>query len=380
MRILFLDHATDLGGAQVSLLGLLGTLDRARFAPTLACPLGTLAERARRLEVPVAELHLEKLQRGWNLLAGLASLRRGRAALRRLLRDGSFEVVHANTLRTAVYASGVAGSRRAARLVWHVRDAEMPTWTRRTLLRRCTIAIAPSQFIADTLGKSPKVRVVPNGIDLATVPGPEAAAVFRREVGIGSDVPVVGCLGRLLPWKGQHLFVEMAARLARRVPEARFLVVGAALYPEPGTDYPSQLRALAARLAVEDRVLFLGHREDPLTVLSAMDVVVNCSRDEPFGRVLIEAMACGRPVVAFRSGAVPEIVRDGQTGLLVPYSDTEALAQAVFSLLRDPARAAAYGAAGRRRVAERFRLDATTRSVEAVFAQLAPSSSVAPAS
>ncbi len=373
MRIVFLDHATDLGGAEVSLLGLLGTLDRSRFEPTLACPPGALADRARRLGATVAELHLEKLRQGWNPLAALTRLCRGRRALQTLLREGRFDIVHANTLRAAAYASGVAGGRHAARFVWHVRDAAMPVWTRRRLLKRCSIAIAPSQFIAGQLGESRRVRVIPNGVDPSDVPAPEAGRVFRSGVGLPQDAPVVGCLGRLLPWKGQHYFVEMAARLAQRVPSARFLIVGAPLYAEPGSDYPVQLRAQAVRLAVEDKLLFVGHRDDPLAALSAMNVVVNCSRDEPFGRVLVEAMACGRPVVAFRSGAVPEIVADAQTGLLVPFGDTEALAQAVFGLLREPARAAAYGAAARRRVAERFRLDASTRSIEAVYGELAPS-------
>lgn len=372
MRVLYLDHGTHLGGAEVSLLGLLRTLDRERFAPTLACPPGRLADRAAELGVPMAELQLEKLREGWNPFATLARLRRGRAALRRLIREGAFDILHANTLRAAVYASAAVKG-KGARFVWHVRDADIPRWARRFLLKRCHAAIAPSRFIARTLGPSRKVHVVYNGIDPSEAPDPEAGAAFRREVGLPPDAPVAGCLGRLLPWKGQHLFIEMAARLAQRVPAARFLIVGAPLYAGRDADYPAQLRERAARLAIEDRVLFVGHRDDPLAALSAMNVVVNCSRDEPFGRVLIEAMACARPVVAFDSGAIPEIVRHGRTGTLVRYDDTSALAEAVYPLLRDPARAAALGQAGRSLVAERFRLDAATRSIEAIYETILPS-------
>jgi len=117
-------------------------------------------------------------------------------------------------------------------------------------------------------------------------------------------------------------------------------------------------------------VVFTGHRDDPLAALGAMDVVVNCSENEPFGRVLIEAMACRRPVVAFRSGAVPEIVDDGNTGLLVGFGDVAAMAQAVLDLVRNPERAEAYGEAGRQRVAAHFTLTASTARVQSLYDEL----------
>lgn len=369
MKVLFLDHATELGGAEVSLLGLLRTLDRTRFPPTLACPPGRLAESARSLGVPVTLLSLERLRKDRTPWGVWSRLRRGAAALGRVIQDGGFDLLHANTLRTAVYA-GWAGARLKIPWVWHVRDHVAPAWARRWLLRRCTVAVAPSLFIARSLGSGEKVRVVPNGMDLAELPGLGAAAAFRVELGLPADAPLVGCLGRLLPWKGQHLFLEVAARLAPGLPRARFLIVGAPLYAEPGTDYPAELKAQAARLAIGDRVLFVGHRDDPLAALSAMDVVVNCSKDEPFGRVLIEAMACGRPVVAFRSGAVTEIVVDGSTGLLVPFGDVTGMSEAICDLVRNRARAEAYGEAGRHHVEAHFALAASTRAIESLYAQL----------
>ncbi|MBM4041488.1 MAG: glycosyltransferase family 4 protein [Planctomycetes bacterium] len=376
MNVLFLDHATDLGGAEVSLLGLLKTLDRERFAPTLACPSGTLADRARALGVPVQPLAVAKLG-GRSRLLAVWRLWRGIRTLRRIVRRGRFDAIHANTLRTAIIASGVAPSEGVA-LVWHVRDHAVQPWAQKRLLARCAVAIAPSRFIARALGDDPKVFVVPNGLDPADVPGEDAGATFRRELGLAPDAPVVGCLGRLLPWKGQHLFLGMAARLAKRLPDARFPIVGAPLYAAPGSDYPTLLKAIAAKLKVEDKVLFVGHRDDPFAALSAMNVVVNCSENEPFGRVLIEAMACRRPVVAFRSGAVPEIVQDAQTGLLVPFGDTAALAEAVLALVNDPARAQRLGEAGRRRVAEHFTLQASTNGIEDIYSELAASRATEP--
>lgn len=370
MNLLFLDHATDLGGAQVSLLGLLETLEAPRFASTLACPPGRLADRARALGVTIVDSRLPKVFGERNPLAVARRLLEGRAHVRSLAAGRRCDILHANTLRTALYASLVPASARPS-LVWHVRDAAIPLLVRRWLLRRCAVAIAPSAFIAGRLRASRKVRIVPNGLDVTSVPGAGAGLAFRRELNIGPEAPVVGCLGRLLRWKGQHFFLDVAARLAPRVPEAVFLVVGSALYADPRDDYARELRLLARRLGIEGRVVFAGQREDPLAAASAMDVVVNCSQDEPFGRVLIEAMACGRPVVAFRSGAVPEIVQEGVTGVLVKFGDTAGMAEAILGLLRDRERGTAYGEAGRARVAARFSLQAATRGVEAVYAELA---------
>jgi len=238
------------------------------------------------------------------------------------------------------------------------------------LLKRCDVAVAPSRFVADALGRSKKVRVVHNGIDPAEAGDERASAAFREELDIPADAPVVGCLGRIRPWKGQSYFVDAAARLAPRLPEARFLVVGATLFRDPGRDYVAELKQQARHLGVADRILFTGQRDDPLAALRAMNVVVNCSENEPFGRVLLEAMACRRPVVAFRSGAVPEIVVDGSTGLLVPFGDTTGMAEAIFDLVRDHTRAEAYGEAGRHRVAANFALEASTKAIASIYLEL----------
>ena len=257
-----------------------------------------------------------------------------------------------------------------ARFIWHVRDYAIPAWARRLLIRDCHAAIAPSEFIASSLGRSRKIHVIPNGVDLADVPREAAFAAFRREWGIPPEVPVIGCLGQVLPWKGQRYFVDAVASLAPRLPSAHFLVVGSAVLADPRRDHVAELKAYAEAAGVAGRILFTGQRDDPLAALGAMDVVVNCSENEPFGRVLIEAMACRRPIVAFRSGAVPEIVEDGSTGLLVPFGDAAGLADAVFDLVRNRTHAEAYGEAGRQRVASRFSLRASTAGIQDLYAAL----------
>jgi glycosyltransferase involved in cell wall biosynthesis len=131
--------------------------------------------------------------------------------------------------------------------------------------------------------------------------------------------------------------------------------------------YSESLRALPVSLGLADRVVFTGHLEDVRPALAALDVFVHSGAPEPFGLVNAEAMAAGKPVVAFGHGALPELVVHGETGILVSPGDEEALGQAVISLLRDPAQRNAMGAAGRARVEAHFTVQQMAEGVETVL-------------
>ena len=170
-------------------------------------------------------------------------------------------------------------------------------------------------------------------------------------------------------WKGQHIFIEATALVRNRFPEARFQIIGAPLFGEH--EYEKALRRQVAELGVGDRVAFLGFREDVPALLAQADIVVHASTlGEPFGQVVIEGMAAGKPIVATNGGALPEIVLPGETGLLVPMGDAPTLAVAIESLLANPSWGAALGAAGRRRVHERFTIAQTAGKMERIYEHL----------
>ena len=154
-----------------------------------------------------------------------------------------------------------------------------------------------------------------------------------------------------------------------RFPEARFFIIGAALFGED--EYDQEIRRFPGQLGIQDYVEFSGFRDDIQPTIAELDLLVHASTTaEPFGQVIIEAMAAGKPVIATNGGGVPEIVDDGRTGFLVPMADAKAMAAAICKILSNPVRAKIMGMRARLRVADRFTIEQTARRVEAVYAEL----------
>jgi glycosyltransferase involved in cell wall biosynthesis len=200
---------------------------------------------------------------------------------------------------------------------------------------------------------APKRRtaVVHAGIETPTSFMPGSA--LRAELGVPEDRTVVGIVGRLQPWKGQHHVIRAVAELARRGHDVHGLVIGGAAFGL-SPEYEPELHVLAREEGVVDRVTFAGQLPDAARYLAAMDILVNASKPEPYGLVLLEAMAAGVPTVAYATGGPLDIVVDGVTGLLVPPERLVALADAVEALVVDPEMRERFGEAGRVRVSEVF--------------------------
>ncbi len=180
----------------------------------------------------------------------------------------------------------------------------------------------------------PRYHVVFDGLDLDGFRPRLAAAEVRRGLGVSPDVSVVGVVGHIQEWKGQHVLLEAAGLMAESHPDLSVLIVGGV--HSSGLDYSQRLHDLVARNRLDGRVIFTGARDDVSDLMNAMDVVVHTSvRAEPFGRVIIEAMSVGKPVVATRAGGVPELIADGKDGVLVEPGDATALAAELDRLLGD---------------------------------------------
>jgi glycosyltransferase involved in cell wall biosynthesis len=254
--------------------------------------------------------------------------------------------------------------------VCHVRHQEMPGWFDRRLADTVDQFIYISRAVQESHFASgirlDRGQVVYNGLSIADWNQALNPARGRELLRASLGAPLVGIVGRLDTWKGHPVFLRAVARLKATVPEVRAVVVGDA--PPERPTYRQELELLAAQLGLAQTVSFVPFQTELAAVMSALDVAVLASTSpEPFGRVLIEAMAAGKPVVASDSGASREIIEDGQQGILFPPGDDAALASAIARLLGDRGLASEMGHRGQMRVVERFDSAQYVAEVEAVY-------------
>ena len=384
-RLLIVNHAVEIGGAERVLLRFLDRIDRTLFEPALACPHpGPLSQEAaaRGLEVhfgfPAQRLlGVQRKSLGKNRLAALAypyDMAGTVVRLARLVRKGSYDLVLTNSAKADIYGS--AAARLAGRpVVWRLHDiVDSDAFNRfnialfRIFATLCASKVlAVSEAARDALiargVSADKVAAVYNGIDLDEfVPG-SARERVRKEWNIAEDAPLAGMVGRLVDWKGPDRFIEAAALVAEELPRARFILVGDAIFGEAG--YVDELKVSTAAVGLADKVVFTGFREDATDIMAGLDVLVHASLlPDPLPTVLIEAMALRVPVIAADAGGVREIVEEGVIGLVVPPGDVKALRDAMLKILSDPGAASAMGAAGRERVLEYFEIGRQSRRLE----------------
>ena len=213
-----------------------------------------------------------------------------------------------------------------------------------------------------------RITVVYPPVDCERFDSRTRADTQRREFGVGEDELCFGILGQLIEWKGHPVFLKAAQAVLRAVPRARAFVVGEA--PEGHEQYGDALRSMARALDIDDRVVFTGFRADIPSMIQLLDVVVHASiRPEPFGRVIVEAMAMKKPVIASKAGGPIEILVDGKTGFLVPPGDVDALTASIVQVLTDRSLAEEVGERAYRVARSRFSLPAHVRRVEDVYAR-----------
>jgi glycosyltransferase involved in cell wall biosynthesis len=379
-RILYVNHTAQVSGGERSLLELLAALD-GRAEPIVAAPAGDLADAVRALGVPLREipgtagsLKLHPVHTPQTL----AELARAGRAVRGIAKRERIDVVHANSIRAGLIASGVARTGGPPALV-HVRDV-LPDGTVTRLTRRA-IAVGASAVVGNSEYTLSHFRPVHGPVRLAVAHSPidldrlGAAAALdrtaaRRRLDLAAEAPVLGVVAQLTPWKGQDDAVRILAAL-RSHPDAQLLLVGSAKFVARATrhDNPAFVRGLnqlARDLGVADRIHLLGERDDVPEVLRAIDLLLMPSWEEPFGRAVVEALAVGVPVAATSAGGPAEILHDGVEGLLLPPRCPDAWADAIEPLLADPERLAAMRRAGLER-ARAFGRDAHAERMVALY-------------
>ncbi|MCA1833943.1 MAG: glycosyltransferase family 4 protein [Actinomycetota bacterium] len=348
LRVLFVNPSPVRGGAEEILIGICRGVDPGRIRPTVACLVdGPFPDDLEAAGIPVVRLRAGRLRQA---VKWAATVRRLSSLARK------HDLVVSWQVKGHFYGTPAAYLARRPAAWWdhgiRPRRGEPRYWPDGILPKLLPVVAVAADSHAAALPIPGAVGVHP-GIDARPyIDAATERVAARDELGIRAADTAIGIVGRLQPWKGQHVFLRAAAHLAER-PDTVFVVVGDAIGGFSAT-YPASLRALSADLGITDGVRFTGQRTDIPRVLAALDIFVHASAAEPFGIVIVEAMAAGKPVVATRGGGVDEIITDEVNGLLVDYEDDRGLAKAVERLLDDPALATRLAEAGRTIAVERF--------------------------
>jgi glycosyltransferase involved in cell wall biosynthesis len=372
LRVLYVVPQGERGGVERFLESVLAQHDRARVVPSvLAGTPGTWLDELRARGIAVHILDRPHLRTPWRHFGPVL----------RILREERVEVVHSAYSWCHALVAPSAAVARVPAIWFHHGPLSPGKWQGVAPLVPSPLLLANSHFLAGalrhTLHGARRLDVIHYGLEadrFAADAGRREAG--RAQLGLADDEIAIGVIGFIDTWKGQDVFLRAAERLAARHARARFLVIGGprgGVAAERCERFLVELRAYASRPALAGRVSFTGHVDLRAGALDALDVVVHASTDpEPFGMVLLEAMAAGKPVVASNAGGPVEIIRDGVDGVLVPPGDPALLADALERLITDAGCRSALGRAAVERVRAAFHPRHPAERLEAWYERLAP--------
>ncbi len=299
------------------------------------------------------------------LLKWLALFLPGVLSLRGLFRRYGAAIVHVNGL--ICFQAAIAARLSGAKVVWHLNDTVTPKAFRMVLmpvLRGCSTRVAASAttvasfYLGDKAAHNGTAILYPP-VDTSKFRPEGDLSAHRKQFGLEPGVKVVGTVGNFDAVKGYEYFLEAAAEVKESCPHVRFLMVGDKLKTQQG--YWQRVQRAIDRLGLRPYVIMAGKRDDIPQLMGLMDVYVLSSVSEAAPLVVLEAMACGRPVVATRVGGVAELVANGETGIVVPPRDSLALARGIVRLLNNTRLAASMGERGRQRAVAEFDLEHCAR-------------------
>ncbi len=347
VRILYVNHTGHVSGAEKVLLSILQGLDRTRFTPWLLCPAGgELAAEAQALGVELIPLPPVGAQFTWRpdrVIQSVISIFKPVMGIRKQIRSVAPDFIHANSVRAGI-ASSLAVMGTGMPVVWHVHDS-LPRHPLSSAIRlfvflaRSTRVIAVSNASARRMrglllaGK--RVRTIYNGVDLSRFPSKQSGSSdFRERFHIPDEDFLVCAVGQICIRKGLLELVGAFRQIHPQAPHMHLAIIGKVVFQHE-EEYLEALHAAANESGIKDYIYFTGQLHDVSSALQAADLLVLNSRDEPFGLVLVEAMASGTPVLATRVGGVPEVVTDSENGWLIDSGDTAALSQKLLELSRN---------------------------------------------
>ncbi len=398
--ILYIDNSISFGGAINSLQWTLKSIDRQKYRPILVTAQNSvhLSKHFREIEwysldMKVPWIHSRYYNKFYNLKIVQKNLRIKKAIniirslfwdirfrlpeafrLYRIGKRHSVKLLHFNNIIGSHLSGIIAAKLLRVPCVAHLRDYERPSKTTKAYAHCIDHHIAISESIKENLinlGVTlDKISVVYDAVDVQFFSKQTGIDDLRSEFGIRENELLIGFFGRIIEWKGVREFIFALNSLNKQFKQFRAIIVGDS--SDFADSYYKEVKDLVESLQLKDKIVFTGYQEDVVPFIRMMDVVVHSSiTPEPFGMVIIEAMACSKPVVASNVGGGPlEIVIDGETGFLVDPKDSDKIASALIKLLQDSNLRERFGESGRLRVKSNFDSKIQADKIKNIYDQL----------
>ncbi len=383
-RILYVNHTGRVSGAEKVLLNIVRCLDNASYKPYVLCPTdGELIGQVRALGVECFPLSTIRARFSWRpdlLLQSLVTLWMALSEMRKSIRALAPDLVHANSIRSGVVASLAAiGTRKP--VIWHVHDT-LPSHSMSNVIRLLaylirgtrviTVSRSTEEAFRGSFSFGERVRTIYNGVDFSRFPHKGTGnSAFREEIGISERDFLVCAVGQICARKGLLELIDALWAIHTEAQHIHLAIVGKVVFPHEA-GYLDVLHVAVKEAGLEACVHFTGERDDVPPVLQSADLLVLNSTDEPFGLVLIEAMACGTPILATRVGGVPEIVTDSESGWLIDSGDTASLSQKLLILSQDRSSLLRVAQTAYYTTCPKFSLQQFQRELVGFYAELDP--------
>lgn len=349
-------------------------LDRNKYEVDLACaPGGTLIDRVK--EEGLGFFPINHFRQKISPLHDLLAL----FELTRLMRQKRYDIVHTHNSKAGFIgrlAAKIAGIPIIVHTIHGFAFHEYERPPRRVLFillerlaaRLCDKLITISEPLKEwglrlKIGRPEKYVTIYSGIEAEKFKINININEKKGELGISSEEKVIGVVAKLWEGKGHETILEAAPQVIKEIPDVRFLFVGEGYLRD-------RLKARVRKLGLSDKIIFTGFRTDIPEITATFDVALLVSLFEGMGRVLLEAMVLGKPVVATKVGGIVDVVRDGETGILIPPRDANALAKAIVTILKNEELARRMGEAGKRRIDERFTAKTMVEKISEVYEEL----------
>lgn len=363
LKLLFVHHSAKPGGAEFSLFDLVSNIDRTRITPIIALPdNGPLVSRFEELGLKVYRVNMNRIKKSYfplQMFKLYRNLKNTGKELYDIVKSESIDMIHVNSLKAGLYFRfGIRN--RIPQLIWHERDLVQQEYLGRKLSEICSLIIAISDSVSDKIknyipDKSKVVRIY-NGIKIENFACENMKT--RNQLKLPEKGKIILLPAQFVPWKRHDDLIRAAEIVLKKHSDATFILSGMDSYNDH-PDYIASLQKMTEDIGIKENVHFPGFIEDIPSLLAHTYALVLPAVEEPFGRVLIEAMAASVPVVAVESNGPKELIEDGKQGLLVPPGDIEELAKAIINLLDDEKKAKLLGFSGKEHVTANFSIKNT---------------------